>query len=96
MQNTKHPFFDHDSTLEELAGIKNCRFDEAIDDEAFEDIQVICKRGNERYCQPSPAAPSTPAGCNDMTRKQSASVRRRKHASSIPTSSRVMPHALRN
>jgi hypothetical protein len=40
--------FDHEATLEELAGLgKNRRFDEVIDDEEFEDIQVICKRGDE-------------------------------------------------
>lgn len=40
--------FDHEATLEELAGVgKNRRFDEVIDDEEFEDIQVICKRGDE-------------------------------------------------
>jgi hypothetical protein len=31
-----------------LAGVgKNRRFDEVIDDEDFEDMQVICKRGDE-------------------------------------------------
>lgn len=40
--------FDHEATLEELAGVgKNRRFDEIIDDEGNEDIQVICKRGDE-------------------------------------------------
>jgi len=40
--------FDHDATLEELAGLgKNRRFDEVIDDEECEDIQVICKRGDD-------------------------------------------------
>lgn len=40
--------FDHEASLEELAGIgKNRRFDEIIDDEEFEEIQVICKRGGE-------------------------------------------------
>ncbi|MHB9098670.1 MAG: SIR2 family protein [Syntrophales bacterium] len=39
--------FDHEATLEELAGVgKNHRFDEIIDDEEFKDIQVICKRGD--------------------------------------------------
>jgi hypothetical protein len=42
------PVFDHDATLEELAGVgKNRRFDEVIDDEEKEEIQVICKRGDE-------------------------------------------------
>lgn len=40
--------FDHEATLDELAGVgKNHRFDELIDDEEFEDIRVICKRGTE-------------------------------------------------
>jgi hypothetical protein len=40
--------FDHEATLEELAGIgKNRRFDEVVDDEDNEDIQVICRRGDE-------------------------------------------------
>lgn len=40
--------FDHEATLEELAGVgKNRRFDELIDDVENEDIQVICKRGEE-------------------------------------------------
>ncbi len=44
-----HPLrFDHEATLEELAGLgKNRRFDEVIDDEDNEDIQIICRRGNE-------------------------------------------------
>ncbi len=48
MQSPSHPAFDHEATLEELAGIgKNRRFDYAIDeDEEFEEIQVICKRGD--------------------------------------------------
>ncbi len=49
MPNPQHPSFDHEATLEELAGVgKNRRFDEVIDDEEFEDIQVICKRGDEQ------------------------------------------------
>lgn len=48
MPTPSQPSFDHEATLEELAGIgKNRRFDEVIDDEGFEDIQVICKRGDE-------------------------------------------------
>ena len=40
--------FDHEATLEELAGVgKNRRFDEIIDDEDNEEIHVICKRGTE-------------------------------------------------
>lgn len=42
------PSFDHEASLEELAGVgKNRRFDAVIDNEEFEDIQVICKRGAE-------------------------------------------------
>jgi hypothetical protein len=40
--------FDHEATLEELAGFgKNRRFDAVIDDEDFADIHVICKRGTD-------------------------------------------------
>ena len=40
--------FDHEASLDELAGVgKNRRFDEVIDDDEFDDIQVICKRGGE-------------------------------------------------
>jgi hypothetical protein len=49
MPTPSQPAFDHDASLEELAGIgKNRRFDEVIDAEEFEDIQVICKRGDEQ------------------------------------------------
>src|SRR6266404_5455522 len=48
MPNPLQPSFDHEATLGELAGVgKNRRFDEVIDDEEFEDIQIICKRGTE-------------------------------------------------
>jgi hypothetical protein len=48
MPNPQQPHFDHEASLDELAGVgKNRRFDEVIDDEEFEDIQVICKRGDE-------------------------------------------------
>ncbi|RQW83902.1 MAG: hypothetical protein EHM79_15000 [Geobacter sp.] len=48
MSHPIQPAFDHEATLEELAGVgKNRRFDEIIDDEVFADIQVICKRGDE-------------------------------------------------
>lgn len=48
MLNPSRSPFAHQATLEELAGIgKNHRFDEVIDDEENEDIQVICKRGGE-------------------------------------------------
>ena len=44
----KLPAFNHEATLEELAGLgKNRRFDEIIDDEENEEIQVICRRGGE-------------------------------------------------
>jgi len=40
--------FDHEATLEELAGVgKNRRFDDVIDDEEHVEIQVICRRGGE-------------------------------------------------
>jgi len=46
MPNLSQPSFDQEATLEELAGVgKNRRFDEVIDDDEFEDLQVICKRG---------------------------------------------------
>jgi hypothetical protein len=48
MPTNKHSRFDPEASLEELAGVgKNRRFDEIIDDEESEDIQVICKRGEE-------------------------------------------------
>lgn len=48
MPNLPQPSFEHDATLEELAGVgKNRRFDGVIDDNEFEEIQVICKRGAE-------------------------------------------------
>src|SRR3981081_1520240 len=48
MQNPSHPPFYQEATLEELAGVgKNRRFDELIDAEEFEDLQVICKRGKD-------------------------------------------------
>jgi hypothetical protein len=48
MPSLPKPSFDHEATLEELAGVgKNRRFDEIVDGEEFEDIQVICKRGVE-------------------------------------------------
>jgi hypothetical protein len=58
MPNLQHAPFDSDASLDELAGIgKNRRFDEVIDDEEFEDIQVTCKRGGEeiRLAKPSRA-----------------------------------------
>lgn len=48
MSLPKLPAFDHEATLEELAGVgKNRRFDEIIDDEGNEGIQVVCRRGGE-------------------------------------------------
>jgi hypothetical protein len=48
MPNPQPPPFDQEATLDELAGVgKNRRFDEIIDDGDFEDLQVICKRGDE-------------------------------------------------
>ena len=58
MPNPSHPSFDYEASREELAGVgKNRRFDEVIDDEEFEDIQVICKRGDEEisFAKPSRA-----------------------------------------
>ena len=48
MSNSSEPTFEHEATLEELAGVgKNRRFDELVDDEEVDTIQVICKRGGE-------------------------------------------------
>jgi hypothetical protein len=48
MPNPQPPLFNHEATLDELAGVgKNRRFDQVIDDEEIEDIQVICRRGEE-------------------------------------------------
>lgn len=42
------PSFDHEASLDELAGVgKNRRFDEIVDDADVEEIQIICKRGGE-------------------------------------------------
>lgn len=39
------PSFDKDANLEELAGVgRNRRFDEALEDEDLEDIEVVCRR----------------------------------------------------
>jgi hypothetical protein len=41
---------DFEATPEELAGVgKNRRFDEAIDDDENEEIQVICRRGDAEF-----------------------------------------------
>ncbi|MES1980555.1 MAG: SIR2 family protein [Pseudomonadota bacterium] len=56
MPNPQQPSFDHEATLEELAGVgKNRRFDEVIDDEEFEGIQVICKRGADEILISKPS-----------------------------------------
>ena len=48
MPNPTQPTFDHEASLDKLAGVgKNRRFDEVIDDGEFENIQVICRRGKE-------------------------------------------------
>lgn len=42
------PSIGHEATIEELIGVgKNRRFDAVVDDEEFQDIQVICKRGGD-------------------------------------------------
>jgi hypothetical protein len=52
MPTPQRPPFDPDASLDELAGVgKNRRFDEIIDDEEFEDIQVICRRTNPSSSQ---------------------------------------------
>ncbi len=56
MPNDRQYSFDHEATLEELAGVgKNRRFDDVIDDEENEDIQVICKRGDEEITLAKPS-----------------------------------------
>jgi|ERR1035437_124324 hypothetical protein len=48
MPNPERPPFGPEASLDELAGVgKNRRFDEVIDDQEFEDIRVVCKRGAE-------------------------------------------------
>lgn len=50
MPNDAHPPFEHEASLEELAGVgKNRRFDKVIDGEEFEELQVVLKRGGEEY-----------------------------------------------
>ena len=47
MATPQYPPFDSDATLEEFAGVgKNPRFDQKIDDDEDEEIQVIYKRGD--------------------------------------------------
>lgn len=46
MPGPEYPPFDPDATLEEFIGIgKNPRFDQKIDDDEDEEIQVLYKRG---------------------------------------------------
>jgi len=48
MADQRKVSFEHAATLDELAGIgKNRRFDEVLDDRESDEIQVICKRGEE-------------------------------------------------
>ncbi len=48
MASDRQPSFEHQASLDELAGIgKNRRFDEIIDDGENEEIQVFCKRGED-------------------------------------------------
>ena len=48
MADQRKVSFEHAATLDELAGIgKNRRFDEVIDDRENDEIQVICRRGEE-------------------------------------------------
>lgn len=57
--------FDHEATLEELAGFgKNRRFDTVIDDEEFVDIQVICKRGTDQIPLAKPSRAFYFGDCN--------------------------------
>jgi len=47
MPKSSHPKFEHEATLEEFAGVgRNHRFDEVVNDEEDESIQVICRRPN--------------------------------------------------
>jgi hypothetical protein len=47
MPSPEYPPFDPDATLEEFAGVgKNRRFDQKIDDDEDDEIQVIYKRGD--------------------------------------------------
>lgn len=48
MPTPLHPSFEHEATLDELAGIgRDRRFDSIVDNEDFEEIKVICKRAGE-------------------------------------------------
>jgi len=50
------PLTDHEATIDELIGVgKNRRFDAVIDDEEFDDIQVICKRGTDEVLLAKPS-----------------------------------------
>jgi hypothetical protein len=56
MSNPSQLSFDHEATLEELAGIgKNRRFDKVIDDEELDDIQIICKYAGDEISLAKPS-----------------------------------------
>lgn len=89
--------FDHEAKLEELAGVgKNRRFDEVIDEEENEDVQVICRRGEEEIplARPSRAFYFGDATCT--TGRPSVSTSSRRRASSAPISSAPTCRCLRN
>jgi hypothetical protein len=81
MPNSPQIHFDHEATLEELAGVgKNRRFDEFIDDREFEEIQVICRRGGEEIALAKPVERSTLVIAICTTKRRSASPRSRRFA----------------
>lgn len=56
MADQRKVSFEHAATLDELAGIgKNRRFDEVVDDRENEEIQVICRRGEEEIALAKPS-----------------------------------------
>ena len=56
MSNRSQQSFDHEASLDEIAGVgRNRRFDETLDDEGIETIQVICKRGDEEIALAKPS-----------------------------------------
>jgi hypothetical protein len=56
MSNRSQQSFDHEASLDELAGVgRNRRFDETLDDDGIETIQVICKRGDEEIALAKPS-----------------------------------------
>lgn len=78
MPSPQYPPFDPDATLEELAGIgKNRRFDQKIDDDEDEEIQVIYKRGDVELPLAKPrAVPSTSEIVSSMIKKRRCSMKR--------------------